>query len=87
MEGYTMVRISEWSPMGKRSRGHPRNRWMDEVLKDIKSTGCEKLDEAGGGQIGLARSGGEVIEGCRTKDDEDLLDPFSFYNTGYELSN
>jgi hypothetical protein len=37
MEEYRMVRrIFAWSPMGKRSRGHPRNRWWDEVLKDIR---------------------------------------------------
>jgi hypothetical protein len=29
-------RIFEWSSMGKRSRGHPGNRWWDEVLKDIR---------------------------------------------------
>jgi len=29
-------RIFEWSPMVKRSRGGPRNRWQDEVLKNIK---------------------------------------------------
>ena len=36
MEEYRMVRrIFEWSPMGKRSKGYPRDRWQDEVLKDI----------------------------------------------------
>ena len=50
-------------------------------------SGCEKLEKGGGGQIGLARSGGEVTKGCRTKEEKDLLDPLNFYNTGYELSN
>jgi hypothetical protein len=37
MEQYGIVRrIFEWCPMGKRSRRHPRNRWWDEVLKDIR---------------------------------------------------
>ena len=37
MEEYRMARrIFEWSPMGKRSRGHPRNRWWDEVLRGIR---------------------------------------------------
>jgi hypothetical protein len=36
MEEYRMVgRIFELSPMGKRSRGRPRNRLRDDVLKDI----------------------------------------------------
>ena len=34
-------RISEWSPMGKRSSGHPRNRWRDEVLKNIRVLGVK----------------------------------------------
>jgi len=42
MEEYRMVRrIFEWSPMGKRSRGCPRNRWQDEVLKDIRVMGVK----------------------------------------------
>jgi hypothetical protein len=37
MEEYRMERrIFEWNPMGKRSRGRPRNRWREEVLKDIR---------------------------------------------------
>jgi hypothetical protein len=37
MEEYRMVRrISEWSSVGKRSRGHPRSRWWGEVLMDIR---------------------------------------------------
>jgi hypothetical protein len=88
MEGYGMVRrLPEWSPMGKRSRGHPRSRRKDEVLKDIKGTGCEKQDKGGDVQIGPARSGREVTEGCRTKEEKDLLDPINFHNMGYELSN
>jgi hypothetical protein len=36
MEEYCMVRrIFEWSPVLKRSKGHQRNRWWDEILKDI----------------------------------------------------
>ena len=37
MDEYTMVRrVVEWSPMGKKSREHPRRRWRDEVLKDVR---------------------------------------------------
>jgi hypothetical protein len=35
-------RIFEWSPMVERSRGSPRNRWQDEVLKDIRVLGVKK---------------------------------------------
>ena len=42
MEEYRIVRrIFEWSQMGKRSRGRPRNRWQDEVLKDIRLLGVK----------------------------------------------
>lgn len=34
-------RVVEWSPMGKKSRGRPRNRWQDEVLKDIRVVGVK----------------------------------------------
>jgi len=34
-------RIFEWSPMAKRSKGLPRNRWQDEVLKDIRVLGVK----------------------------------------------
>jgi hypothetical protein len=36
-----MVRIFECSPMGERSRGRPKNRWWDEVLKDIRVLGVK----------------------------------------------
>jgi hypothetical protein len=34
-------RISEWSPMVRRSRGGPRNRWQYEILKDIRVLGVK----------------------------------------------
>jgi len=34
-------RIFEWSPVVKRSREGPRNRWQDEVLKDIRVLGVK----------------------------------------------
>jgi hypothetical protein len=33
--------------VGKRSRGHQRYKWRDEVLKDIRALGVEKLDRGG----------------------------------------
>jgi hypothetical protein len=42
LEGYRKVRrIFECSPMGKRSKGHPRNRWQSEVLKEIRVLGVK----------------------------------------------
>ena len=33
----TVRKITEWNPIGKRSKGRPRNRWKDEVLNDLKT--------------------------------------------------
>jgi len=42
MEEYrTVRRMFELSPMGKRSKGHPRNRWQDEIQKDIRVLGVK----------------------------------------------
>jgi hypothetical protein len=47
MEEYRMVRRNfEWSQMGRRSRGHPRNRWRDEVLKDVRVLGVKNWTKA-----------------------------------------
>jgi hypothetical protein len=54
MEEYRMVRrIFEWSPMGKRSRGRPRNR-LREGLEGYYGNECEKLDKYGDGHFSLA---------------------------------
>lgn len=37
-----MVRIVEWSPVGKKLRERPRNRRRDEVLKDIRVISLKK---------------------------------------------
>jgi hypothetical protein len=37
MEKTKIVRkITEWNPIGMRSKGRPRNRWKDELLNDLK---------------------------------------------------
>jgi hypothetical protein len=32
-------RILEWKPMGRRIRGRPRKRWMEDVEEDIQTMG------------------------------------------------
>jgi hypothetical protein len=32
----TVRKITEWNPTGMRSKRHPKNRWRDEVLNDVK---------------------------------------------------
>jgi hypothetical protein len=32
----TPRKITEWNPIGKRSKGRPKNRWKDDVLNDLK---------------------------------------------------
>jgi len=40
MDGRRMPRrISEWKPMGRRIRGRPRKRWIEDVEEDIQTTG------------------------------------------------
>jgi len=42
MDEYRMVwRIFEWSPTGNRSRGRPRYRWREKVLKDMGVLGVK----------------------------------------------
>ena len=32
-------RILEWNPMGRRIRGRPRKRWIEDVEEDIQTIG------------------------------------------------
>jgi hypothetical protein len=65
-------RIFEWSPVGKRSRVHPRNRWRVEVLKDIRvlvvKNWTKVVMETDRPSIIWWRSQ-KPIEGCRTKEE------------------
>jgi hypothetical protein len=37
MEETKAVRkITDWSPIGRRPKGPPKNRWRDDMLKDLK---------------------------------------------------
>ena len=41
-------RILEWKPMGRRIRGRPRKRWIEDVEEDIQTMGIRgwrKLSE------------------------------------------
>ena len=38
----TVRKITEWNPTGKRSKGHPKNRWRDEVLNGSKKLQVKK---------------------------------------------
>jgi hypothetical protein len=35
-ETKTVRKITKWNPIGMRSKERPKNRWKDEVLKDLK---------------------------------------------------
>ena len=68
MEVYRMIRrIFEWRTLGKRSRGRPRNRWRDDVLKKVKNTGCEKLSCWGTDGPGIWWISWTPVEGCKTE--------------------
>jgi hypothetical protein len=47
MEGERIPkRVVEWKPMGRRNRGRPRKRWIEDIEKDVQimgTTGCRKL--------------------------------------------
>jgi hypothetical protein len=32
-------RILEWKPVGRRIRGRPRKRWIEDIEEDIQTTG------------------------------------------------
>jgi hypothetical protein len=32
-------RVLEWKPMGRRNRGRPRKRWIEDIEKDIEIMG------------------------------------------------
>ena len=37
MEDIKLVRkITDWNPIGLRTKGQPKNRWRDEVINDLK---------------------------------------------------
>jgi hypothetical protein len=40
MEGERIPKtVREWKPMGRRNRGRPRKRWVEDIEKDIKIRG------------------------------------------------
>jgi hypothetical protein len=48
MDGGIMARrILEWKPMGRRIRGRPRKRWIEDVEEDIQMMGIRGWRELG----------------------------------------
>ena len=44
MEDITLVKkITEWDPIGVRTKGQPQNRWRDEVINDLKKLKLRNL--------------------------------------------
>jgi hypothetical protein len=38
-EGRTAKRVLEWKPTGRRFRGRPRKRWVEDIEEDIQTLG------------------------------------------------
>jgi hypothetical protein len=41
-------KITEWNPIGMRSKGRPRDRWKDEVVNDLKKLKVKNWTEKHG---------------------------------------
>ena len=42
MEGIKLVKkISDWNPIGVRTKERPKNRWRDKVINDVKKLNWE----------------------------------------------
>jgi hypothetical protein len=40
-----LKRVLEWKPMGRRNRGRPRKRWIEDIEKDIQIIGIKEWKE------------------------------------------
>ena len=47
------TRILEWKPMGRRIRGRPRKRWIEDVEEDIKTMGIRGWRKTEQGKDGM----------------------------------
>lgn len=36
-----IARVTDWSPAGRRKRGHPRRSWRDEIEESMERRGLE----------------------------------------------
>jgi hypothetical protein len=49
MEDDRMVKkLTNWTPFGKRPAGRPKNRWIDEILKDMEVLKVKNWNELTG---------------------------------------
>ena len=54
MDGGRMPRrILEWKPMGRRIRGRPRKRWVEDVEEDIQTMGIRGWRKLSKGKEGM----------------------------------
>jgi len=54
MDGGRMPkRILEWKPMGRRIRGQPRKRWIEDFEEDIQTIGIKRVEKNEQGKDGM----------------------------------
>jgi hypothetical protein len=41
----TPKRVLEWKPIGRRIRGRPRKRWIEDVEEDIQKLGNKRVEK------------------------------------------
>jgi hypothetical protein len=48
MHGHTYIkpkRVLEWKPIGRRIRGRPRKRWIEDVEEDVQRMGIGRVEK------------------------------------------
>jgi hypothetical protein len=54
MEGERIPkRVQQWKPMGRRNRGRPRERWIEDMEKDIQIMGIRRVEKIVEGKGGM----------------------------------
>ena len=63
MDNKKMVKsITDWKPLGKKAKGKPRKRWMDDILDDTKNRTTNWMENARKGETWYKV---KHIKGCR----------------------